>query len=89
MNGRRIHTVRGFIESGEFRTGKQKLSNPNSTAEYNGEYIRQLYLCLLQREPDSGGYNNYVTELNASGDYDHAVFGFINSSEYRARFGNP
>ena len=89
MNGRRIHTVRGFIESGEFRTGKQKLSNPNSTEEYNGEYIRQLYLCLLQREPDSGGYNNYVTELNASGDYDHAVFGFINSSEYRARFGNP
>lgn len=89
INSKRIHVVRGTIESAEFRQGKPALSNPTSTDEYNREYVRQLYLCLLQREPDSGGFATYVSELNSTGDYDHAVHGFINSSEYLSRFGQP
>ena len=87
INNERIHAVRGMIESTEFRTGKPALSNPSSTNEYNTEYVRQLYLCLLHREPDSGGWATYVSELNSTGDYDHTVHGFINGSEYRTRFG--
>jgi subtilisin family serine protease len=89
INSKRIHVVRGTIESAEFRQGKPALSNPTSTDEYNREYVRQLYLCLLQREPDSGGFATYVSELNGTGNYDHAVHGFINSSEYLSRFGQP
>ena len=89
INSKRIHVVRGMIESTEFRQGKPSLSNPGSTDEYNREYVRQLYLCLLQREPDTNGFNTYVSELNSTGDYDHTVHGFINSSEYLSRFGQP
>ena len=87
INAARIHIVRGFIESGEFRAGKPALSNPTSTAQYNEEYVRQLYLTLLRRQPDSGGLQTYVNELNSTGDYDHTVHGFINAAEYRVRFG--
>ena len=89
INGKRIHVVRGMIESTEFRQGKPALSNPTSTDEYNREYVRQLYLCLLQRGPDANGFATYVSELNSTGDYDHTVHGFINSSEYLSRFGQP
>jgi subtilisin family serine protease len=87
LNAQRIHMMRGMIESAEFRQGKPALSNPTSTDQYNREYVRQLYLCLLRREPDSGGLETYVSELNSTGDYDHTVFGFVNGSEYRVRFG--
>lgn len=87
INNQRIHNVRGMIESAEFRQGKPALSNPTSTEEYNSEYVRQLYLCLLRRNPDAGGFATYVSELNSTGDYNHTVHGFINSSEYRRRFG--
>ena len=89
INNKRIHVTRGMIESTEFRNGKPALSNPTSTDEYNQEYVRWLYRCLLQREPDTNGFNTYVSELNSTGDYDHTVHGFINSGEYLSRFGQP
>ena len=87
LNAARIHTIRGFIESAEFKQDKPALLNPSSTDEYNREYVTWLYRSLLRREPDTIGFNNYVNDLNSTGDYDHAVFGFVNSSEYRTRFG--
>jgi hypothetical protein len=79
--------MRGMIESAEFKQDKPALLNPSSLDQYNREYVTWLYRSLLRREPDSGGFNNYVNELNATGDYDHTVFGFVNGSEYRTRFG--
>ena len=87
LNAQRIHTVRGFIESAEFKQGKPALENPTSTAQYNEEYVRQLYLCLLRRPADAGGFATWVNHLNSTGDYSHVVHGFINSTEYRRRFG--
>ena len=87
LNAQRIHMMRGMIESAEFKADKPALLNPTSTDQYNREYVRQLYLCLLRREPDAGGLETYVSELNSTGDYDHTVFGFVNGSEYRVRFG--
>ncbi len=87
LNAARIHTVRGFIESGEFKADKPALLNPTTIQEYNEEYVRQLYLCLLRRAPDAGGFATWVGHLNSTGDYSHVVHGFINASEYRIRFG--
>lgn len=93
---RRITTARGFLESIEFRDiilcqrdGVCALrDNPPDTAAYNAEYVRQLYLVYLQREPDAGGYNAWLNYINTHpGDYDTLVHGFIYSSEYRRRFG--
>jgi hypothetical protein len=89
LNAARIHTVRGFIESAEFKSGKPALENPTSTDEYNREYVHQLYRCLLQRNEDETGFATWVNHLNSTGDYSHVVGGFINAAEYRARFGEP
>jgi hypothetical protein len=85
INSRRISTVRGFIESVEFKQSHPILFNSPGTQEYNEEYVRQLYLCLLRREPD-GAYYAWLDIINSGGDYDGLVGGFINSIEYRARF---
>jgi hypothetical protein len=46
------------------------------------------YFGFLRRDPDTTGYNNWVTTLNADpGNYRHMIFGFLYSSEYRSRFG--
>ena len=87
LNAQRIHAVRGFIESFEFRQDKPALLNPTSTDQYNQEYVNQLYRCLLRRAPDPGGFANWVNHLNTTGDYSHVVHGFINAAEYRRRFG--
>ena len=87
LNAQRIHTVRGFIESGEFKADKPELLNPSSIEEFNAGYVTWLYRSLLRREPDAGGFATWVNHLNSTGDYSHAVHGFINSHEYRRRFG--
>jgi hypothetical protein len=87
LNAARIHTVRGFIESGEFKADKPALLNPETIEQYNEEYVTQLYLRLLRRAPDAGGFATWVGHLNSTGDYSHVVHGFINASEYRIRFG--
>ena len=87
LNTLRIHTVRGFIESGEFKANKPALLNPATIQQYNEEYVRQLYLCLLRRPADAGGLATWVGHLNSTSDYNHVVHGFINSHEYRHRFG--
>lgn len=100
INQHRITTARGFLESTEFRDTIlcQRDSNcilrdnvPTSDA-YMQEYVRQLYRVYLQREPESWpGSNpwlNYIRSTGGSNDgYNALVRGFINSSEYRRRFG--
>ncbi len=87
LNAQRIHAVRGFIESGEFKADKPALLNPTSIEEYNSAYVTWLYRSLLRREPDAGGFATWFGHLNSTGDYSHVVHGFINSHEYRRRFG--
>ena len=46
------------------------------------------YKGYLRRDPDTIGYQNWVNTLTADpSNYRHMVFGFIYSTEYRARFG--
>lgn len=51
-------------------------------------FVAMQYFGYLRRDPDTIGYNNWVMTLtNNSSDYRHMIFGFLYSSEYRARFG--
>jgi TolB protein len=58
--------------------------------EYNFGFVASQYYGYLRREPDIGGFTNWLNYLNAHpNDYRTMVHGFVNSIEYRSRFGNP
>jgi hypothetical protein len=95
---RRITTARGFLESWEFRNNilcQQRgvcalVNNPPNTDLYNREYVRQVYLVYLRREPDQGGYDAWLNHINTHpDDYNTIVNGFIQSVEYRQKFVIP
>jgi len=84
----RAITVRGFMESPEFRDAHPILrDNPVGSQAYNEEFIRQLYRCALQREADPGGFNYHMTFINTYPDgYTTLIGHFIESPEYQQRF---
>jgi hypothetical protein len=87
-SGKRILVARGFFESPENIGGNPLLANPG-TDTYNREYVRLCYVAFLGRQPSGGEDQGWVDYLNGTGDYDTLVGGFINSIEYRSRFGPP
>ncbi len=59
------------------------------TAEFNRAFVAMQYYGYLRRTPDSGGYNGWLTYLNTHPtDFRTMVNGFVNSIEYRLRFGS-
>jgi hypothetical protein len=58
---------------------------------FNAAFVQMEYFGYLQRDPDSGGYDFWLGKLNFFGDWVNAemVKAFINSPEYRSRFGAP
>jgi hypothetical protein len=51
-------------------------------------FVAMQYFGYLRRDPDTLGYNNWVTTLTADpSNSRHMIFGFIFSDEYRHRFG--
>ena len=56
--------------------------------EYNAGFVASLYFGFLGRDPEPGGYENWLNYLNANPtDFRTMVTGFVNSVEYRLRFG--
>ena len=55
---------------------------------FNRGFVVMEYFGYLRRDPDAL-FNDWITQLNATGDYSHLVNGFVNSIEYRQRFGQP
>ena len=53
---------------------------------YNESFVVMQYFGYLRRDPDAL-YTNWITHLNATGDYRSMINGFMNSTEYRFRFG--
>lgn len=52
-------------------------------------FVAMQYFGYLRRDPDTIGYNNWVTTLTADpSNFRHMIFGFLFSTEYRGRFGN-
>jgi hypothetical protein len=59
-------------------------------AEFNRAFVLMEYFGYLRRDPDEDGYDFWLGKLNTfNGDYVRAemVKAFLNSSEYRQRFG--
>jgi uncharacterized repeat protein (TIGR01451 family) len=65
-------------------------SDEVGTVEFNSAFVSMQYYGYLRRAPEPGGYNDWVTYLTAHpGDFRGMVYGFINASEYKLRFGQP
>jgi hypothetical protein len=58
---------------------------------FNPAFVQMEYFGYLQRDPDPDGYNFWLGKLNFFGNWVDAqmVLAFINSPEYRSRFGSP
>ena len=84
----RATTVRGFMESPEFRDAHTILrDNAVGSQAYDEEFIKQLYRCTLQREADPGGlafHMDFITTF--PGSYTVLIGHFIESPEYLQRF---
>jgi hypothetical protein len=65
-------------------------SNEVGAAEFNPAFVAMQYFGYLRRDPDTGGYNAWLNTINANpADFRSMVNGFMNSFEYRLRFGTP
>ncbi|MDQ1611196.1 MAG: hypothetical protein QOG00_1127 [Pyrinomonadaceae bacterium] len=61
-----------------------------AASSFNRAFVLSQYFGYLRRDPDPGGFNNWIAYLNANpGDFRTMVNGFVNSIEYRLRFGQP
>jgi hypothetical protein len=57
-------------------------------AEFNNAFVGMQYYGYLRRKPEDGGYQAWLQVLQR-GDKRTMVNGFMNSAEYRLRFGQP
>jgi hypothetical protein len=55
---------------------------------FNQAFAVMEYFGYLRRDPDAL-YLEWIKELDRTGDSRHMVAGFVNSTEYRSRFGPP
>jgi hypothetical protein len=73
----RAQVLRAIVESDEVRA-----------AEFTRAYVAMQYYGYLRRTPETSGFNAWLNYLNAHPtDARTMVNGFVNSGEYRARFG--
>jgi hypothetical protein len=65
-------------------------SDAFAAATFNRAFVLSQYFGYLRRDPDRAGFNAWLNYLNAHpGDFRTMVNGFVNSVEYRLRFGRP
>ena len=62
-------------------------STEEQNKEFNPSFVYMQYVGYLRRDPEEGGYNNWLTYLNTHpGEQNTMVWGFLDSAEYRNRF---
>ncbi|MCA1817519.1 MAG: TIGR03118 family protein, partial [Acidobacteria bacterium] len=77
----RAQVLRDVVERAEFS---------GNTAAFNRAFVLSEYFGYLRRDPDAAGFNAWLNFLAAHpGDFRSMVNGFVNSPEYRSRFGTP
>lgn len=71
--------LRAIVESPEV---SQKLSNE--------AFVAMQYFGYLRRDPEADGFNDWLRVIDADpANVRQMVNGFVNSVEYRNRFGQP
>ncbi|HWW74425.1 MAG TPA: DUF4214 domain-containing protein, partial [Pyrinomonadaceae bacterium] len=89
----RDELVRALSERRETRAGVLRRVAENeefARREFNSAFVLMQYFGYLRRDPDEGGFNFWLSKLNEfGGNFQNAemVKAFINSDEYRKRFG--
>jgi hypothetical protein len=63
----------GFSNSAEFLAKYGSLSN--------AQFVTQLYANTLDRQPDTAGYNSWMTALSSGATREHVLVGFVESAE--------
>ena len=80
-----------LIQSRKTRTEvvRALVEHPDVDAkEFNGAFVAMQYYGYLRRTPEPTGYQNWLNHLNTNPtDFRTMVNGFMNSVEYRLRFG--
>ncbi|CAN5346756.1 hypothetical protein BH18ACI2_BH18ACI2_07000 [soil metagenome] len=75
----RAQVLRTVVESDEV-----------SAAEFNRAFVAMQYYGYLRRTPEPGGFNDWLDAIGRRGESPRVmVNGFMNSQEYRLRFGQP
>ncbi|HEV7903953.1 MAG TPA: DUF4394 domain-containing protein, partial [Pyrinomonadaceae bacterium] len=65
-------------------------TNAFAGATFNRAFVLSQYFGYLRRDPEPAGFNAWLNYLNANpADFRTMVNGFVNSVEYRLRFGQP
>jgi hypothetical protein len=60
----------------------------NHVPTFNRAYVLSQYFGYPGRDPEQAGYNGWLNYFNTHpGDFRTMVNGFVNSVEYRQRFG--
>jgi len=72
----RAQVVRAVVQSREV-----------DAAEYNGAFVAMQYYGYLRRAPEQSGYEAWLNVITRGDGYRVMVNGFMNSTEYRLRFG--
>lgn len=75
----RAQVLRGIVLSTQF-----------TQSTFNRAFVLSEYFGYLRRDPDAAGFQAWLNFLNMNpGDFRTMVRGFVNSIEYRSRFGQP
>lgn len=89
----RTNLINGLADGSETRASVLRKVVDNQAyrdAEFRPAFVEMCYFGYLRRDPDPLGFNFWLESLNNSnGDLYHATKAFIDSTEYRARFGQP
>jgi len=65
-------------------------SDEAGVAEYNGAFVAMQYYGYLRRAPEKDGYDAWLRVIGPDpNNVRLMVNGFMNSTEYRMRFGQP
>jgi hypothetical protein len=64
-------------------------SNQVGSAEYNSAFVAVQYYGYLRRTPEPGGYQDNLNALQRGVSPREMINAFLNSTEYKLRFGQP